>query len=129
MSMPRVTLLLALFLIVLGIVAYLVTGRESVTALIPTFLGIPLLACGLWGRREGSLKMAMHVAATLALLGFGGTVGGLVKTVRRMLGATLERPEAALVQAIVALACLVFLILAIRSFIQARRAGPADTPA
>ena len=122
MTMPRWTLVLALFLILVGVAGYLGTGRQSVTALIPTFLGLPLLALGLWGRRESARKMAMHIAAVVALLGLGGTASGLVKSARLLGGETLERPQAALAQAAVALACLVYLVLAVRSFVQARQA-------
>ncbi len=123
MSMPRWTLLLGSFLTLLGVGFYFGTGRESVTALIPTFLGIPLVACGLWARRDGSRAAAMHVAAVLALLGFGGTVSGVVKAARLVGGQAVERPEAVVGQALVALACLAYLVLAIRSFTQARTAG------
>ncbi len=127
MSMPRWTQLLALFLIALGIAAYFGTGRQSVTALIPTFLGLPMLALGLWGRKESARKMAMHIAAVLALVGLGGTASGLVKVARLAGGEALERPQAAIAQALVAVACLVYLVLAIRSFIQARRAAQSAT--
>ena len=125
MSMPRLTVLLALFLIVLGVATYLGTGRQSVTALIPTFLGLPLLACGLWARRESARKMAMHIAAVVALLGLGGTASGVVKSVKFLAGETLERPAAVMAQTAVALACLLYLVMAVRSFIQARRARGA----
>ena len=121
MTMPRWTLALALFLVAVGLVAYFATGRQSVTALIPAFLGAPLLLCALLGRREGTRHHAMHAAAVLALIGLGGTATGVVKTGRLIAGATLERPEAAIAQAVVALACLAYLVLAVRSFVQARR--------
>lgn len=126
MTMPRWTLTLALFLIGLGVFAYLGTGRESVTALIPTFLGIPLLSLALWARRESARKMAMHIAAVLALVGLGGTASGLVKAVGLLAGGEVARPEAVMAQAAVAVACLLYLILAIRSFIAARRAKSAE---
>ena len=62
----------------------------------------------------------MHVALVLALLGFAGTVPGVIKLVKQAGGAELERPEAALAQGIVAVLCLVFLVIGIRSFVVAR---------
>jgi len=44
--MPKTTLLFGVSLVVLGLGAYLVTGRESVTALIPAFFGLPVVGLG-----------------------------------------------------------------------------------
>jgi uncharacterized membrane protein len=63
----------------------------------------------------------MHGALVLVILGFGGTVGGLIKFFRMLGGEVFERPSAIIVQAIMAVLCLVFLIFAIKSFIDARR--------
>ncbi len=63
----------------------------------------------------------MHGAAVLTLLGFAGTVGGLIKFFKMLGGAEMERPAAVTVQAIMAVMCLVFLILAVKSFIDARK--------
>jgi len=62
----------------------------------------------------------MHIALVLALLGLGGTVMGAVKLVKQAMGEELKRPEAALAQGIVAVLCLIFLILGVRSFVTAR---------
>ncbi len=63
----------------------------------------------------------MHGAAVLTLLGFAGTVGGLIKFFKMLGGAEMERPAAITVQAIMAILCLIFLIFAIKSFIDARK--------
>jgi len=63
----------------------------------------------------------MHGAAVLMLLGFAGTVGGLIKFFKMLGGAETARPAAVTVQAIMAVLCLVFIILAVKSFIDARR--------
>jgi biopolymer transport protein ExbB/TolQ len=63
----------------------------------------------------------MHAAAALMLLGFFGTVGGLIKFFKMLGGAETTRPAAVTVQAIMAVMCLVFLILAVKSFVDARR--------
>jgi hypothetical protein len=125
MSMPRWTLALALFLIVLGVGSYFLTGMQSVTALIPAFLGLLLIGCVLWARREGSRRNAMHAATALALLGFGGTISGVLKIFQVFAGETVERHEAALAQAIVAIACAIYLWISARSFLRARRARAA----
>jgi hypothetical protein len=57
----------------------------------------------------------------VALLGFIGSVSGIPKVFSLVGGTELARPAAAITQAIMALICLVYLILATRSFISARR--------
>ncbi len=119
--MPRVAMLFGVIFIILGLVAYFGISSESITALIPAFLGLPILVLGYVAQNEKYLKHAMHVAAVLALLGFGGTVGGLIKFFRMIGGEQFERGSAITVQAIMALLCLIFLVFAVRSFIDARR--------
>ena len=119
--MPRVAMLFGVIFIILGLVAYFGISSESITALIPAFLGLPMLILGWVAQNEKYLKHAMHGAAVLALLGFGGTVGGLIKFFRMIGGEQFERGSAITVQAIMALLCLIFLIFAIRSFIETRK--------
>ncbi len=123
--MAKITIGLGLVLIALGIGSYLGTGRASVTALIPAFFGVPLLLLGLLALKESMRKHAMHIAAVMGLLGFGGTVGGLMKLPVLLTGGEVERPAAVAVQAAMAIACLVFVLLCVRSFIKVRRAGTA----
>lgn len=124
--MIRITAIVAALLIVLGVGLYLGTGRESVTALIPAFAGIALGICAWIGRAEKARRHAMHAAAVLALLGFGGSVGGLPALFRLLGGEAIDRPEAAWGRSGMAILCLVYLVFAIRSFIQARRARAAS---
>jgi hypothetical protein len=119
--MPRVAMLFGVIFIILGLVAYFGISSESITALIPAFLGLPMFILGWIAQNEKYLKHAMHGAAVLALLGFGGTIGGLIKFFRMIGGEQFERGSAITVQAIMALLCLIFLIFAVRSFIDARR--------
>ena len=119
--MAKISMTFGIILILLGLYSYFGISSESITALIPTFLGIPVLILGFLGLNDKYLKHAMHGAAVLMLLGFGGTVGGLIKFFRMLGGEVFERPSAITIQAIMALICLVFLILAIKSFIDAIR--------
>jgi len=119
--MAKISITFGIILIILGLISYFGISSESITALIPTFLGIPVLILGFLGLNKKYLKHAMHGVAVLMLLGFGGTVGGLIKFFRKLGGEVFERPSAITIQAIMALICLVFLILAIKSFIDARR--------
>lgn len=119
--MPRVAMLFGVIFIILGLVAYFGVSSESITALIPAFLGLPMLILGWIAQNEKYLKHAMHGAAVLALLGFGGTVGGLIKFFRMIGGEQFERGSAITVQAIMALLCLVFLFFAVKSFMDTRK--------
>lgn len=119
--MPKFSIVLGVIFILMGLYGYFGISSESITALIPTFLGIPLLILGWLGLNEKYLKHAMHGAAVLTLLGFAGTVGGLIKFIKMLGGEEMQRPAAVTVQAIMAILCLLFLIFAIKSFIDARR--------
>ena len=119
--MAKFSILLGIILIALGLISYFGISSESITALIPTFLGVPILILGYLALNEKYLKHAMHGALVLVILGFGGTVGGLIKFFRMLGGEVFERSSAITVQAIMALLCLIFLIFAIKSFIDARR--------
>lgn len=124
--MAKITIGLGLVLIVLGLGGYFGTGRESWTALIPALFGLPLVLLGLIALKEHLRKHAMHVAAVIGLLGFAGTVKGLMKLPVLLTGGELARPAAGAVQAAMAIVCLLFVLLCVRSFIKARRAGAAQ---
>ena len=115
----------AVALLALGLGLYFATGMQSVTALIPAFLGLAFGLCALAATTERRRKHAMHAAAVLALLGVGGSVTGIPAALRHLGGEAIERPEAAWGRTVMALLCLAFLVLAIRSFVQARRARGA----
>nr|ADI22386.1 hypothetical protein [uncultured Planctomycetales bacterium HF0500_02G17] len=63
-------------MIVLGVAAYLLTGRSSVTAMIPSFFGVALVACGAAAGKVG--RPAIVAAFILGLLGIGGPLGRVV---------------------------------------------------
>jgi hypothetical protein len=107
-------------LMVLGIAGYFGSGMVSLTALIPTAFGLVLLVLGVIARDPGKRRHAMHVAVIIALLGFAGSVSGLLKVVSGNLG---PRPNAAIAQAVMAVMMLIFVVLCVRSFINARRSG------
>ena len=119
--MAKLSITFGIILIILGLISYFGISSESITALIPAFLGIPLLVLGWIGLSEKYRKHAMHGAAVLMLIGFAGTVSGLIKFFRLIGGENFERPSAITVQAIMAVLCLIFLVLAVKSFIDARR--------
>ncbi len=119
--MPTLSIIFGIILITIGLLGYFGLGSQSITALIPTFLGLPVVILGVLGLKEKFLKTSMHIVSVLMLLGFLGTVSGLIKFFGMISGNEVSRPEAVTVQAIMAVLCLVFLIFTVKSFIDARR--------
>jgi len=122
--MAKVTLIFAVLLIALGLVGFLGTGSVHYTALIPTWIGLIL---GLFGALslspdDGRRKLFMHVNVTVALLGFLGSVGEIIRGTLHS-SATGVAPQAAAVESKYALAILllVYVVLCVRSFIAARK--------
>ncbi len=124
--MAKITIGLGFVLIAIGLGSYFGTGRASVTALIPALFGLPLLILGLVALSERRRKTAIHIAVGIGLLGFAGTVRGLMKLPVLLTGGELERPTAVAVQSAMAIVCLVFVLLCVWSFIKARRASAAQ---
>lgn len=119
--MAKLSIAYSVIFILMGLISYFGISSESITALISAFFGIPMLILGWLGLNEKYLKHAMHGAAVLMLLGFLGTIGGLIKFFKMLGGVQPERPAAVTVQAIMALMCLVFLVFAVKSFIDVRK--------
>lgn len=119
--MVKTTIGYGTVLIVVGLVGYLGTGQASVTALIPAFVGLLLLILGIAGRRENLHKNAMHIAVAIALLGFLGTVGGLVKLFTLLSGGEVTRPTAIVIQSIMAVMCGSYVGFGVKTFVDARR--------
>ena len=126
MNMPKITVILGILLIVLGVIGWISTSFVSITALIPAFFGIVFLILGLLGRKEGARKHAMHIAAVLAIIGLFGSFRGLTQLPTLLGGGHLERPAAVAAQAVMAVLVLIFIILAVKSFIDARRARDTE---
>lgn len=123
--MASLTVWLSLILVVLGVGSYgygLASGSGSITALIPAFFGALLFPLGFLATAKPQLRMhLLHGAVLVALLGIGGTAGGVVKLAKWMGGTTPARPAAVVVQSIMCGLLAVYFILAIRSFVIARR--------
>jgi hypothetical protein len=122
--MAKVTLVFAVLFIGLGLVGFISTGSQHYTALIPAGLGLLL---GIFGALSlspdaGKRKLFMHINVTLGLLGFLGTVMGLIQWFQMLGGAVVKNPPATESKAIMALLCLIYVALCVRSFIAARKA-------
>jgi hypothetical protein len=85
---------------------------------------VVLALCGLLANTEDSKRrmLWMHVAVTVGLLGFLGTVPAVVDAVRMLRGTSFPHPIAVEEKAGMSLLCLVFVGLCVRSFVAARKA-------
>lgn len=125
--MVVLSIALGAILTILGVLGYALSGAESVTALIPAFFGVPILLLGLIARKESLRKHMMHVITVLAVIGFAGSVRGLSSLVQLLGGEQVARPLATVMQSIMAILTLGFVILAVKSFIDARRQRVASS--
>lgn len=119
--MPTTSIIFGTLLLLVGIIGYMYGAMyseyASLTALIPAGFGILLIILGFIAQKKESLrKHLMHGAIVVALLGFIATAARLVP---RLSGITFTAAEVS--QIAMALICLVFVILAIKSFAAARR--------
>jgi hypothetical protein len=132
--MPRLAIIFGLLLSALSAVAYLqpeLLGSvpvpkegepppSRITALIPALFGVALILCGFIGSASPDMrKHAMHVAAVVSLLGIVGALFRPISLAAK--GQELNFAAAPLRATIImAILSLIFLILCVRSFVQAR---------
>jgi protein-S-isoprenylcysteine O-methyltransferase Ste14 len=119
--MPLSAILIGILLILLGIVSYLMSAGESLTAFIPTAFGIVLAGLGLLARKEALRKHAMHAAAAVGLIALLGSASGFFKLFSLLAGEEVLRPGAVIAQSIMFVLSALFVGLAVNSFITARR--------
>jgi hypothetical protein len=117
--MPGTTRLFGIILILLGVASYSLTGRTSVTALIPAFFGAVLLVCAIVARaNEGARKHAMHAAVAIGLI---GAIAALARGVPAALSGDPTRP-AVMAQLAMGVLLMIYVALGVNSFIAARKA-------
>jgi len=118
MSMPFITRVVGFLLVLLGVVGYVGTGGASITALIPAFVGALFLILALVARSLQARKHVMHAAVAIALL---AVLGGVPRIIAAVNAGDLMRP-AVLAQIAMAVILAVYVLLGVKSFIDARRA-------
>lgn len=118
--MPSAAIVSGILLILLGIIGYvfsLFDGNTSLTALIPAAFGLILAGLGYAAKSKEDLrKHLMHAAVLVALLGFLIPAWRIFSQISRVILSL-----AIISQFAMALICLVFVILSVKSFIDARR--------
>lgn len=118
--MSRTTVITGSVLVLIGLGAWVFTSFASWTALIPAIIGIVLVALGALAAKTGNHKLYIHIALLVALLGIGGTVPNTLK-LGEVVAGSAERPAAIIASALTLVALVVYIVLGVRSFIQARR--------
>lgn len=121
--MAKLTIVFGVLLALIGIAGYVSTGSAHPTALIPCGVGLLFILVGVLANSEDSKKrmLWMHVAVTVALLMFLGTIPADVDVIRLSRGTVFPHPIAVLEKSGMSLLCLLFVALCVRSFIAARR--------
>ncbi len=124
--MWSVTIGFGMVLILLGVGGYVGTGRESVTALIPAFFGLALVVLGALARKEGLRKHVMHAAVLIGLVGFAVPAYRAGPKIPALFAGDEGVNVAAVsLQLAMAAICAVFVVLCVKSFIDARRSRAA----
>ena len=155
--MPRVTLVFAGLLIILGVFGYLgdsaaaskgrnteqqnltsitadvdqaaTAPKRSITALIPAFTGVLLALFGGLAIVEKWRKHAMHAAAIVGLLGFLAAGGRSATGLMQLAGGGDVNTRSLFFVCAMAALCGVFVAMCINSFIQARRGRQSEQAA
>jgi hypothetical protein len=119
--MTRLTVVIGSVLVVLGVVAYAVTAAASVTALIPSLVGVLLLLCAAAARKPAWHRPGIIAALVVALL---GALGSLMNVARigELFAGTAERPVAVIESALMFVLLVGYIVMGIRFFVVARRA-------
>ena len=117
MTMHRWTILFGLLLVATGLVGYYFADAKQPIVLIPAVLGIAMFVCGVVAAQDAMRILAMHVAALIGLIGFVCPVITLFKDV--------ANTPAVLSRGLTSSLCLMFVMLCVNSFLEARRARKA----
>lgn len=122
--MPSTAIVSGILLILIGIIGYvfsIVDGNTSLTALIPAAFGLLLVIFGAIARAKENFRMhLMHAAVLVGLLGFVIPAWRIISQINN-----IRVSLAVFSQIAMALVCLIFVILCVKSFIAARRSRVA----
>ena len=119
--MPKLTFITGAILVVVGLGGYLFSltnNTDHWTALIPSIVGVLLLVGGAIALKN--LMAGIHIALLVALVGALGMIMPLM-SLGELFAGEAERPAAVLTALISLIVLVVYLVLGVRSFIQARR--------
>jgi hypothetical protein len=128
--MAKLAMVFGVLIALVGVTGYVETHFWH--AFIPVVLGLLLILLGFLASTDDPKRrmLAMHIAVTIGLLGFLGTIPGLIAmggylsghAPAAVAGVQVGHKLAAEVQSVTSILCLIFVLLCVRSFIAARRA-------
>jgi hypothetical protein len=123
MIVHHTTVVVGVILCAIGLFGYFGSASDnpSPTALIPAGFGVVLIALGIVAHHKSARKHAMHAAAAVGLIGFllAGGRGFMKLGLAASDDLTISRPVRLVI--LMALVCLIYVIMCIRSFIATRR--------
>jgi hypothetical protein len=118
--MPSTAILFGRLLILVGIIGYgygMYNGNPSLTALIPAAFGLVMMILGHFAESKVNLrKHLMHVAVVIGLLGFLMPIGRILSKIT-----DFSFTFATVMLLSMAILCLVFVLLCVKSFTTARK--------
>lgn len=118
--MSSISIVIGALLTALGAGLFATAEGNAPTALIPSGFGVLLIICGVVARNESARKHAMHAAA---LLGLVGCAMPLVMIIRKWLRGEFDPlSRAGGGQLAMSVLCGIFVVLCVKSFIDARKA-------
>lgn len=118
--MNKIAIAFGVLMVLIAPVSMVAAGHVSPTAFIPAGFGLVLIVCGIVAGNPSLRMHAMHAAALVGLLGL---LGGLGMSVPKLVkGDELARPIAVYSQLALGILSAVFVVLAVKSFIDARKA-------
>ncbi len=131
LPMPLITIVFAALLFGLGVTMYMLAsgaGAASRTALFPAVFGIPFLVLGLLAmalpkQRKHLMHASAAVATLVTLMGLGMAAASLARAGFDV--NQLARPRAVLAQGIMGSLSLGYVLLCVKTFIDARKARQA----
>jgi uncharacterized membrane protein len=126
--MARWALFFGLVLVILGIFAY-EGGNHTSAALMPGYFGILLGVLGATARtgKEKTRMVAMHIAATVGVVGFLVTASSMWQYVQMQRSQYIGDKTIVEEHAATSVILLVFVLLCVLSFIGARRGRQAGS--
>lgn len=117
--MPNLGIIYGLFLVGIGVFGYAKSGGASVTALIPAFLGVPVVILSWFAKRPRFTKIGMHICVVIALAGFAATAKDALGFIS---GKVFANELAAYSKTFTCLLSLLFFLLSVADFARVRRA-------
>ena len=119
LTMEKLSIYYGLFLVLWGIIVSLISGSDSMTSYIPSFLGVPVLIFSYLSIKfDSKKKMFMHIVVLFGLIIF---LGGLDFIRSLVTGNAFSNFYADLSKIMMLITGLFFTYQCIKSFIHARK--------